>query len=140
MNIWLADAAADNFPSTTGGERADALNILHQSSVALAGRDQTAATQAADGAGTSESMRFRSRTPHHPEPVIYNLSHQQAPTDLLVLPGKINETDVGSLVDSGASSNFMDLAFAKAHGHAVTPTHFPKVKVRMADGRVARAT
>ena len=140
MNIWLADAAADEIPSTTGGERTDALNILHQPNAALAGTDHTSATQAADGAGTSESVRFRSRMPQHPEPVIHNLSHQHALTDLLVLPGMINETEVGSLVDSGASSNFMDLTFAKAHGHVVTPTHFPKVKVRMADGRVARAT
>jgi hypothetical protein len=69
-------------------------------------------------------------------PEVMNLSHQQAPDDLLSLDCTVNNIGVKALIDSGAGASFIDASWVHKNGLTITPIPRISQRVWMADGTI----
>ena len=96
----------------------------------------------ADSRETSTNPRSQGGEKRQPAPVpestLMHVTSQQAEDDLLVAEAVVSGRKVQALLDTEATTNFMDAAFAKSLSLHEEPVG--KCRVRMADGRVSRAS
>ena len=80
-------------------------------------------------------------TPEDTPSEIHHVTDQQENNDLLVLISEVNGHPVLSLIDSGASDNFIDHAWAVQHGLPIQQHDRPyTTRVRLANGSIAKTT
>ena len=88
---------------------------------------------------TSQLHALFGRLPRQTPAELHHVTNQQEPTDMVTLAGHLDNVPTSCLIDSGASDNFIDEAWA--HQHHLPVAAIPPAdrrKVRLANGDVTR--